>query len=63
MGLSVPFYEYYRNNCFYTQIFMKNTSISMFEILQGINPIELCASLDDYKTKYFTNMKICEDFA
>ena len=31
----------------------------MFEILQGINPMGLCASFSDYKNKqYFTNMKM-----
>ena len=31
MGLSVPLSEYYRNNSFYTNIFVKNIKIILFE--------------------------------
>ena len=57
MGLGVPLFESYRNNCFCAQFF-KNFSIILFENVQGINPMGLISYLTDYNNKkYLTNMK------
>ena len=48
MVLIVDLSEYYRNNCFYTYIIFKKINTIMFENWQGINPMGLSASLDDY---------------
>ena len=58
IGLSIPFYKSYLNNCFRHIYFCKNIDIALFENWQGINLMGLSASLSYYKNKpYFINMK------
>ena len=58
MVFSVLWYKSYRKNCFETPIVFQKLEIIMLENFQGINPIGLGATLDDYNNdKFFTTHK------